>query len=455
MTGISDMLSSSSVQEELEAILASSFFRTSQRCSQMLRYVVEQFMLDPSVRLKERTIGIAVFKRSCDYDTANDTVVRTTAGEIRKCLAQYYAGQTEAAVRIHLPAGAYFPAIEEAGKRKPRFVHVEPNLSEAKVPILPTRRMLFLRRGWLVILALSVGLTASAVVGLHFRTEPAERFWGPMRTAGLATIICLGDTNRIPAPAEGTTAPESATGDNEQAEGEQPRVRGGFQKRIDKLTRSIGDKDRYIEYLHSQVAGIAKPAEEKMEPKPEGKPKADDFEDQASFIEALTDYKAKQAAKEVRRQAEEERRTGEARQHQESVREQFTERQAQFRKSTPDYDEALAEAADTPMSAAVAEEISAHDHGPALLYYLAKNPDVAEKLVKLTPLAVAREVARLESKFVPSSDASGTRTPAVSRAPKPPTPVGNATRTSGKDPGDMSPSEYRDWRRKEFPSLER
>ena len=105
MTGISDMLSSSSVQEELEGILASPFFRTSQRCSHMLRYIVEQFMLDPSVRLKERTIGIEVFKRSCDYDTANDPVVRTTAGEIRKRLTQYYA--------------TFLPS-ERAGKRRPR-----------------------------------------------------------------------------------------------------------------------------------------------------------------------------------------------------------------------------------------------------------------------------------------------------------------------------------------------
>ena len=146
MTGISDMLSSSSVQDESEGILASPFFRTSQRCSHMLRYIVEQFMLDPSVRLKERTIGIEVFKRSCDYDTANDPVVRTTAGEIRKRLTQYYAEHAEAPVLIHLPAGSYLPAIRAGRQEEASFLPVEPNLSESKVPILATHRIPFLLR---------------------------------------------------------------------------------------------------------------------------------------------------------------------------------------------------------------------------------------------------------------------------------------------------------------------
>ncbi len=40
--------------------------------------------------LKERTLGIEEFGVDPDYDTNLDPVVRTTAAEIRKRLAQYY-----------------------------------------------------------------------------------------------------------------------------------------------------------------------------------------------------------------------------------------------------------------------------------------------------------------------------------------------------------------------------
>ena len=52
--------------------------------------MVEAYLENHSDRVKERTIGIEVFRRDPDYDTNQDSVVRTTAAEIRKKLAQYY-----------------------------------------------------------------------------------------------------------------------------------------------------------------------------------------------------------------------------------------------------------------------------------------------------------------------------------------------------------------------------
>ena len=60
--------------------------------------------------LKERTLGVEVFGRAPDYDTNLDPVVRTTAVEIRKRIAQYYheeGHQNE--IRIDFPAGSYLP----------------------------------------------------------------------------------------------------------------------------------------------------------------------------------------------------------------------------------------------------------------------------------------------------------------------------------------------------------
>jgi hypothetical protein len=79
------------VLQQLTCILGSEFFHGSQRCSQFLDYSVH-YVLDGRSRdeLKERTIGLEVFHRRTDYDTAQDNIVRVTANEVRKRLAQYY-----------------------------------------------------------------------------------------------------------------------------------------------------------------------------------------------------------------------------------------------------------------------------------------------------------------------------------------------------------------------------
>jgi hypothetical protein len=60
--------------------------------------------------LKERSIGVEVFGRDPDYSTTNDPVVRTSAVEVRKRLAEYYQQPGRACeIRIELPAGCYIP----------------------------------------------------------------------------------------------------------------------------------------------------------------------------------------------------------------------------------------------------------------------------------------------------------------------------------------------------------
>ena len=72
--------------------------------------MVEAYTENHSDRVKERIIGIEVFQREADYDTNHDSVVRTTAAEIRKKLAQYYQEPGhEDEIRVMLPQGSYLP----------------------------------------------------------------------------------------------------------------------------------------------------------------------------------------------------------------------------------------------------------------------------------------------------------------------------------------------------------
>ena len=78
----------------------------------MLRYITEQTLDGHPELLKERTIGIEVFGRSADYDTHEDPVVRISASEIRKRLAQFYRdAKSEPAIEFRLPLGTYIPQI--------------------------------------------------------------------------------------------------------------------------------------------------------------------------------------------------------------------------------------------------------------------------------------------------------------------------------------------------------
>src|SRR3974390_2737414 len=100
----------SAIRDQLERILASPLFKNSKRYPNLLRFVVERALEGHADPLKERTLGIEVFGRAPDYDTNLDHIVRTTAGEIRKRIAQYYHEPGhESEIRIDLPLGSYVP----------------------------------------------------------------------------------------------------------------------------------------------------------------------------------------------------------------------------------------------------------------------------------------------------------------------------------------------------------
>src|SRR5271170_7812137 len=102
--------SRSDLLEQLERIVRSKHFRNSKRYPTFLRFVVEQTLAGKTEAVKERTLGVDVFARPSHYDTNEDPIVRVTAGEIRKRIAQYYQEPGhEEELRIYLPLGSYVP----------------------------------------------------------------------------------------------------------------------------------------------------------------------------------------------------------------------------------------------------------------------------------------------------------------------------------------------------------
>jgi len=163
---------------QIERVLASSLFRSSQRCQSLFRYITEHALAGDTLALKERTLGVDVFGRPPDYDTNSDPVVRGTAGEIRKKLAQYYqdpAHQTEP--RIDLFPGSYVP-------------HFQPVNGHAPATPRPSKWRLG------VIAAIAAAVLLAPVVYLFAWWQPSdlERFWGPMLNAPGGVLFCLGQS---------------------------------------------------------------------------------------------------------------------------------------------------------------------------------------------------------------------------------------------------------------------
>ena len=132
--------------------------------------------------LKERNLGTEVFGRASDYDTNADPIVRVTAGEVRKRIAQYYqtAGH-EHELRIDLPLGSYVPHFHSVlpAPEPVQEMHPEQD-SPVAVPLIagavdamaaaavPTHIAVTStsRSRWTIRLAWRIGLYALAATGL-------------------------------------------------------------------------------------------------------------------------------------------------------------------------------------------------------------------------------------------------------------------------------------------------
>jgi hypothetical protein len=97
------------VRAELNRLLESSAFRTTKRCREFLEHIVEHTINGPNGALKERAIGVDLFQLPQDFDAGQHTIVRVTANEVRKKLAQHYLAENGSyhPVRIGLPPGSY------------------------------------------------------------------------------------------------------------------------------------------------------------------------------------------------------------------------------------------------------------------------------------------------------------------------------------------------------------
>jgi len=200
-------LSPAEVREQLERIVSSPLLRNSKRYPSLLRHVVEQALDGRAHDLKERTLGIEVFGRNPDYDTNVDPVVRISAAEIRKRIAQYYhESGHEDELRIELPLGSYVPEFRLPPEKITRPSTLAATAPVA-VPVLPAEpapvpariepaAVVASRRRVLPILLATGAALAAAVVLVSLKPWASEsaldKFWAPMLVRDKSVLLCIG-----------------------------------------------------------------------------------------------------------------------------------------------------------------------------------------------------------------------------------------------------------------------
>src|SRR5262249_42423082 len=145
-----------------------SLFKNSKRYPNLLRFVVERALAGHTEPLKERALGVDVFGREPDYDTNLDPVVRTSACEIRKRIAQYYqdaAHDTE--IRIEFPSGSYVPEF-----------HMPSKAAQTNVSFEATKKSL--AWAWIGSLALLLIAAFAISAGVNAHKTALDRFWAPV-----------------------------------------------------------------------------------------------------------------------------------------------------------------------------------------------------------------------------------------------------------------------------------
>jgi hypothetical protein len=190
----------------LARLLVNPHFSHSRRFPSFLRFTIERTLSGQTDLLKERTLGIEIFGRTANYDTASDPIVRVTAAEIRKRIAQYYQEPGhESELRISLPSGSYVPhfswpaaASEESSVPLPPPVeHEQPTVDHAAATqdIQPSRRprlMPWIATG-IVVLALAAG-------GIFFwksmQRSAFDFFWSPVLGSSDPVLFCVADQSQ-------------------------------------------------------------------------------------------------------------------------------------------------------------------------------------------------------------------------------------------------------------------
>lgn len=238
-------------------------------------------------------------------------------------------------------------------------------------------------------------------------------------------------------------AEDEATGTDEKKQN--PKL----EKRFSELTKArkeaeaqVAEERKARESLEARLAALEGNRAPNQEPESNRKPTPDDFKDAFEYAEALADWSAEQAL--ARRDQEIKQKEVQAKR--ETVIQTWQQKLEATKAELPDY-EVMVASSDVKVNDTVRDAILESDVGPRILYELASDDELAEKLSTMTTAGALKLIGKLEAQFEKTeAPVAGKKTVAAkSKAPEPIRPLRSTSGIAdvGMDGNDMS---YQQWK---------
>ncbi len=204
-------------------IARSSTFVRSEQLPKLLLYVCRMTISDRVDEINEQRIGVDVFRRSPNYDSAADGIVRSHATRLRQRLERYFSSEgIDEPLRLEIPRGSYVPRFYSVESEKTPEIdlpgdNIEDIPHSADVPAVaekPLREKWFRQRWGIAVVsflaALAVAVVLVAVVH-HLRRDAAlatahtevrqtaieRQFWNSLFPQNEKTLIVPGDSGLV------------------------------------------------------------------------------------------------------------------------------------------------------------------------------------------------------------------------------------------------------------------
>ncbi|WP_321470104.1 hypothetical protein [uncultured Paludibaculum sp.] len=173
----------------VERVCNSAPLQRSAKLRDLLIYLCHRCWVDGVGEIRDHDIGVDVFQRTADYDSAQDTLVRVQASQLRKRLERYFSdeGRDEPMV-LEIAKGTYEPVLRERAAAVPPAAEALPQMEAAG----PRWTVRLLSIACLLLGCLSIWLAVR-------HTEPAiegavlRRFWTAFAPPGQETTVVIAD----------------------------------------------------------------------------------------------------------------------------------------------------------------------------------------------------------------------------------------------------------------------
>lgn len=239
--------------------------------------------------------------------------------------------------------------------------------------------------------------------------------------------------------AESQAAPESSEEEHEEAKEHTSKRSQKIKRLAGKLTETERERDEWREKFEQLSQGRQeqpKPDTARVDPYvyPVPKPKAADYVNPQDFVEVLTEWKVdeREYKAALKAQAEEQQVA------QNEIRDSYGVQLAEAKAEFPDFEQVVGRS-DLKIWPEVETALRLHEHGAELAYWLAKNPEVTDKLAQMPPARAVAELGAIASSLNHSA------TPAPRKRIEPIKPVGGGTtKTAIDNPDQLS---YQDWKK--------